>query len=156
MVDLWKKDMFLSHSLSHSFLDFCFHRVSSCYSLCMSSWSRDCYVWFISSEYPSLMALIFISSIYCSGRFFSWKILRNESLFHFLTHYFMCFSFCWKTNMQEPSIFGQFSHHSFIRHWKSWWGNQNFSKQKGRLMNSPRFPTQGIRASDQNLLLATP
>ena len=140
MVDLWKKDVFLSPSLSHNFLDFCFHRVSSCCSLCMSSWSRVCSIWVSSSEYPLLMALICISWIYCSRCFFSRNMLPNYSLFHFLTHSFMCLSLWWKTNMHESSITGQLSHHSFMRRQKSWWRSQNFTNRKGWLKNSPRYP----------------
>ena len=92
MVDLWKKDVFLCPSLSHSFLDFCFHRVSSWCSLFMRSWSRDCSSWFISSEYPSLIASIFITSICCSILFFFPARYYQMILCSIFWHILLCVS----------------------------------------------------------------
>ena len=38
IVDLWKNLVFRSPSQSHSLQDFYCHRISSCFSLCISSW----------------------------------------------------------------------------------------------------------------------
>ena len=140
MVDLWKKLVLWSPSLSHSLYDFCCHRISSCFSLCISSCIRDFSTILSSSEKPSVIVLVWISSSCCSGLHLSWVMLSKYSLFQRFRHSFMCLSLCCNTYILEPSSSWKELHHSFILLRKSGWVSQNPSNLNGRLMKSPSRP----------------
>lgn len=93
MVDRWNNFVLFSPSLSHWILDFCFHKVSSCWHLafqfCMSVYLMFIVSWFI---FPCIHSLWIYSS--CSSSiFFYLNMLPKTSWFQYFKLLFDMFKF---------------------------------------------------------------
>ena len=137
VVALWKKEEFLSPSLSHLFLDLDFQRISSCFSLLSKASSNVFSSSFVESMYPSSMVVLWrVASCLSSCTFSKW-MLPKRSMFQTLTYSLMYFNFCWNWYIRVPSRGWNSFDHCCMRGWKYGWESQNFSKWKGLLICSP-------------------
>jgi len=97
--ELWKNFVFLSPSLNHFSLDFCFHIVSSLFS-CWSIVAFSCPYFSLLSSYIPLWIISYCrSSISFSSCDYASKIFQKTSLFHVFNICLVFFCFCWNLYM---------------------------------------------------------
>lgn len=137
MVVRWKNFVILLPSFNHLIQDFCFQRISSCFSLFAICVWRFFSCSKSSSVLPSVMIVCRIFSISWARAFWAWKMFPKVARFHYLMCTLRNLSFCWNWNIFEPAGGRKLFHVDWIRSLKFGCVSHNDSKRKGFRVEFP-------------------
>jgi len=135
IIELWKNLEFRSPSLSHPILDFCLHRVSSCWAMAFISFRMRISYSTLSHVLPPRIMSSCSLSMSCSSWLCALNMSSNTSLFQILMHCLMYLSFCWNWYILVPMDGMNWCHQEVRLGRNSRWFIQNCTSLKGFGLN---------------------